>query len=737
MHFNQLLYSLPPFLTAALLGGLAMVALIHARHAPTNGLLAALCLLGSLLYIDMLIAFNVDSARVALYSNRIGHLFHPFLVPLFIHFFHAYLGIKVRRWLIPTAYVYAGAIAACAPTDELIAAVQRHSYGYFGLGGPVFPLMAAGAVFATCYNLAILYRAIGREKRSIEKNKLKYVFIGFGILGVLSSLNTLPMFGWGLYPPGAFGFVPLTIFAAGVFRYDLLDMGLLIRKSLLYTLLTALLTALYALIIICAQLLFKEFRLTESILFPLTIFGLITFVFGPLKSRVQILIDHFFAKGRYEYRRTIKQVSQNIATVLDYTRITQLLQTTLIETMQIRNCALFVANPSRTRFISYASAAHASQDASDASWLAADAHLVQYLRQKTQPVVKARLMGVGRNRQIKGVLAEMDWLRGEVILPMRFKNRLNGFLVLGEKRSGELYAPEELDLLETLCHQSAVAIENAQAYQALHNLNKTLETKVEERTRDLRSALEEKERTQEQLIRSESLAALGQLVAGVAHELNNPLTSVTSLLQSTVEDLQAWDGTGAPGEDLIDDLQFADKELARAKSIVSSLLGLARQTQTYAEQVDLNTVVHDALRVLYNQYKHTQLDISEDLCPDLPSIGGNFANLGQVALNIIKNAIQAVNAPGGRIVLETRYDAQEGQVVFSCQDNGPGIEAAVRQDVFKPFFTTKPVGQGTGLGLYICHEIVRKHYGTISLEEAEPKGARVIVRLPIQASDSH
>ena len=70
--------------------------------------------------------------------------------------------------------------------------------------------------------------------------------------------------------------------------------------------------------------------------------------------------------------------------------------------------------------------------------------------------------------------------------------------------------------------------------------------------------------------------------------------------------------------------------------------------------------------------------------------------------------------------------------MFSCQDNGPGIEAAVRQDVFKPFFTTKPVGQGTGLGLYICHEIVRKHHGTISLEEAEPNGARVIVRLPIQ-----
>jgi len=113
---------------------------------------------------------------------------------------------------------------------------------------------------------------------------------------------------------------------------------------------------------------------------------------------------------------------------------------------------------------------------------------------------------------------------------------IDGFIVLGEKKSDEMYSVEDLDLLETLCLSSALAIENARAYQALNNLNRTLEIRVAERTRDLQKALEEKERTQERLIRSESLASLGQLVAGAAHELNNPLASVTSLLQSTVEE---------------------------------------------------------------------------------------------------------------------------------------------------------------------------------------------------------
>jgi two-component system NtrC family sensor kinase len=324
----------------------------------------------------------------------------------------------------------------------------------------------------------------------------------------------------------------------------------------------------------------------------------------------------------------------------------------------------------------------------------------------------------------------MDWLDAEVVFPMHFKDRLKGFLVLGEKRSGRVYSRGDIDLLVPLCHQSAVAIQNAHAYQALRDFNTALEAKVAERTQALEVALEEKERTQEQLIRSESLAALGQLVAGVAHEMNNPLASVTSLLQSVSEELAEWD-TGQPlDEELLDDLRFADKELARAKSIVASLLGLSRQTQTYEESVDMNLVVRDTLRVLHNHYKYKTLSIEEDLNPHLPMIQGNFANLGQVALNIVRNAIQAVADHTGAVSLATSYDTYREQVVFRCCDNGPGIPSDARQDVFKPFYTTKPVGEGTGLGLYVCHQIVHRHKGVIELAAADPGGTAVTVRLP-------
>jgi two-component system NtrC family sensor kinase len=731
---KKLVYSLPPLMTAILLVALAWIALARGRHMAIHRVFAILCLMGGLLYIDIIIGINAPSRQIALLSNRLGHLVHPFLLPVFIHFFHAYLGIRNRRWLLWICYGFALLIAGFAPGQWLIKDVRHYTFGYFGQGGPLYIFMACGAIFATVYNLTILYQAIGAEARSIQKNKLKYLFAGFGMLGVLSSLNILTLYGVPVYPPGAFGFIPMVVFAAGFFKYDLLDMGLLIRKGIFYSCLTALMTALYAGVIIAAQTIFSEFALTDSYLFPLTLFVLITFIFGPIKKQVQAVIDRLFARNRIDYGKTIRQVSQSIASVLDFQEISRLLQATFIDAMQVQTVVLFLADGSGKAFVTYAMAGK-TIDQAPPSAMASDTAIVQCLSNDKRPIIRKRLLGDASTLSHQTLLSELDRYQGELVLPLRFADRLNGVLVLAEKRSGEMYSREDLDLLETLCHQSALAVENAKAYQALSELNQTLEAKVLARTRDLQQALEEKERTQEQLIRSESLAALGQLVAGVAHELNNPLTSVTSLLQSTVEELKTWEAGAPVDEDLLDDLQFADKELARAKAIVASLLGLARQTQTYQEAVDLNVVVQDALRVLHNQYKHSDLDMVQDLKDRLPEIQGNFANLGQVAMNIIKNAIQAVADRHGRIQITTDVDEQKQQILFTCSDNGPGIDPALFQDVFKPFFTTKPVGQGTGLGLYICHEIVRKHGGRIDLARADPHGTVVTVRFPF-ASDS-
>jgi len=340
--------------------------------------------------------------------------------------------------------------------------------------------------------------------------------------------------------------------------------------------------------------------------------------------------------------------------------------------------------------------------------------------------------GVDRSQASPELLPAFDVLKAALIVPIGSPNRLAGFIALGQKKSGELFVHEDLELLTTVTNQAATAIENAASYEALAAMNRGLEDKVAARTEALREALAEKERTQEQLIRSESLAAIGQLVAGTAHELNNPIAGAMSLVQSSLETIGMSTNALERQPEVIEDLRFSLRELRRAGQIIRSLLDLSRQTQTYVEAVDMNRVVDDALRILHNQFKNSPVEICKEYEASLPLVEGNFSNLGQVLINIILNAFQALPEGRGTISLSTRTGADGRSVVVTCGDSGVGIPAVCRKDIFKPFFTTKTIGRGTGLGLYICHEIVRRHGGEIRLESEEGKGTTITIELPCQ-----
>ncbi|MDD5775299.1 MAG: ATP-binding protein [Candidatus Omnitrophica bacterium] len=252
-----------------------------------------------------------------------------------------------------------------------------------------------------------------------------------------------------------------------------------------------------------------------------------------------------------------------------------------------------------------------------------------------------------------------------------------------------------------------------------------------------KAALLEKERTQEQLIQSESLAAIGQLVSGIAHELNNPLASASSLIQTDIEMIEEQLDRSKLDEEILQDLAYSLKEINKTKDIVRSVLDLSRQTQTYEEDVNLNDVIDDALHVLYNNYKHLEIVIEKKYDPALPSIKGNFSNLGQVFINIIRNALQALPEGAGRITLSTAHDPEKDFVAAECRDEGSGMPADIVKDIFKPFFTTKEVGKGTGLGLYISHQIIRKHRGDIRVRSEVGKGTTFTIELPCKGVGSH
>ncbi|MEE8398972.1 MAG: hypothetical protein V3S89_08190, partial [Desulfobacterales bacterium] len=267
---------------------------------------------------------------------------------------HEHLNIQGRRWLIRSAYFYAFVLMWFTQSPLYIASMEAHYFGFFARGGPLYGFFGLGALLETLYVLVLIYTAIRKEKSSIQKNKLKYVLAGFGVMGVMNGLNILPIYGYSFYPPGNLSFLPLIVFGIGLFRFNILDMNLLLKKGLIYSILTAFLTCLYALIILVASKIMEGFRLSETLYFQMFFFLLITFVFGPLKSRIQIFVDHLFSKGKYDYQKTLKQVSQTIASVLDIEGIAECLLDTVVNVMKVNTCALFLAEVNGSGFRNFA-----------------------------------------------------------------------------------------------------------------------------------------------------------------------------------------------------------------------------------------------------------------------------------------------------------------------------------------------------------------------------------------------
>jgi len=245
-------------------------------------------------------------------------------------------------------------------------------------------------------------------------------------------------------------------------------------------------------------------------------------------------------------------------------------------------------------------------------------------------------------------------------------------------------------------------------------------SRIELLAADLAVALELKS-LQGQLIRSEKLAALGQLVAGVAHELNNPLTAVMGYGELLSEDIP----TG-PMRERMDKLV---NEGRRMKRIVENLLRFSRQKAVDRQSLDLPPVVEEVLALREYYVRTHGLEVVVEIRPDLPRVAVDEDQFKQILLNLINNAIDAVETEAGakRIIIRAR--SQGNRAIIEVEDTGPGFADVNR--ALDPFYTTKPVGKGTGLGLSICYGIIKEHDGEIRLENLKPHGARVTVELPL------
>jgi two-component system NtrC family sensor kinase len=259
--------------------------------------------------------------------------------------------------------------------------------------------------------------------------------------------------------------------------------------------------------------------------------------------------------------------------------------------------------------------------------------------------------------------------------------------------------------------------------QELKGTYEKLQGKIEAADEDLKKAYKELQEKQEQLVQAAKLGSLGELAAGVAHEINNPLGTITLYAQMIRDELKE------DQEETREEAEVILRHATRAAEIVKNLLEFARRTDLEARPVSVNTALEEALSVTAHQAELQQVNVVRQLSQDVPLIVGDVSKLQQVFVNIVVNALQVMQ-DGGRLIIKSSATSDGGLVQVSITDTGPGIPEESLQKIFEPFFTTKGTGKGTGLGLSVSHGIIEQHKGNIEVSTKVGEGTTFTITIP-------
>jgi len=257
--------------------------------------------------------------------------------------------------------------------------------------------------------------------------------------------------------------------------------------------------------------------------------------------------------------------------------------------------------------------------------------------------------------------------------------------------------------------------------EKLQKYNEELEQKVKERTEEIENAYNKLQIAQQQLIQSEKMAAIGQFVAGLAHEINNPLDGIQNCLQAILSDIHNIEQTKNYAE-------LSLEGLYKIEMLVRKLLSYARTYTLEKSEVDINFILKDILSLTSLKLKNKNISIKEEFSHDLPTIYGDHHYIEQIFVNLILNAFDAM-PQGGQLAVKTYLD-KEGFVTIKVIDTGQGIPREYLNKIFDPFFTTKQKSNGTGLGLYLTYSFVAQHQGKVLVKSKEGKGTEFTVLLP-------
>ena len=385
---------------------------------------------------------------------------------------------------------------------------------------------------------------------------------------------------------------------------------------------------------------------------------------------------------------------------MDLTSLLQVFLRTLCSQVGSSKACVFLKKESSQKSFVLAGSSMKLNFESSSPAIKEGSHLTVFVKDANRALPVEVLVKLELDIEEQNVLKQF---REGLVLPLMNRGLINGLLFVGRKSEAEQYTftADEEEFLSILSSQIAVAVENARLHEA------------EKR------ALVELQTAQEQLVHSERLAALGEMSAKIAHEINNPLGIMKNYL------LMIERAKTKP-EDASKYLKIVGQEIDRVASIVKEMINFHRPQNIEFKIINVLPVLDEVIEFLAPQLKSKNVEIIKKYSPDCPNVEASADNLKQVFMNIIINSMDAMPG-GGKIEIEANNFHDNLQLLI-C-DSGCGVPEEVLPSIFEPFFTTKDESRGTGLGLSVCADIINKHHGTISFKNRD-KGACIEITIP-------
>lgn len=590
---------------------------------------------------------------------------------------------------------------------------------------------------------------------------------------------------WSIFP---LVLIPIS-FGYAIHRYRLMDVDILFKWGVTYTLAGAVVIGLYAtFVVLVGELLGAGFETGRT--GPMVATIVVALLFAPIKDQFQVWLDKVFYRERYNVRQTLIDFGRTLSSEIDLDQMLDRIIDRLGRALLVRRTGVFFEDPSDpSRFIPARTSGLGIPANADFSFLSE-----------------------GTNRPY--IFYEDDVHELNYFIPCHVKDRVIAYVGLGRTENGDYLTSEDIELVAAVSGYIGIALENARLYRSLEQKaaeyqslkdfsenivesinvgvvvadvegrvvgwNRALEnlvgrsryetigkrttevippsfvarlaehgymykqpwngltvnftaTSLVDKSGATRGTLiiidniTERVRLEDQLVQNEKLTSIGLLAAGVAHEVNTPLAVISSYSQMLRKDI-------GPDDHRHKILEKITKQTFRASEIVNGLLNFSRTTATEFHEADIHSVIHETLSLLEHQFRKAGIRVELDLRAESPLLVGNPGKLQQVFLNLFLNARDAM-PDGGELRIHT--GSVDSKIEITVQDTGIGISREHIQKIYDPFFTTKAVGKGTGLGLSVSYGIVQEHGGNISVESKVGQGTAFKLELPLVRKTVH